>query len=180
MTYDIVLFGEPALREKAQPVTVVDAAIRALAEGMLETMYASNGLGLAAEQVGRREAIVIIHVPEEAERPECVEANAGIHMPLALINPELRELTGKQRSQEGCLSFPEIYAQITRADEVTVDYTDLNGERRTITAHGLLARAIQHEKDHLDGVLLVDRMSPAQRVASAGRLKRLRAQAKRK
>lgn len=180
MTADIMMFGESVLREKAIPVAEVNDEIRELAKSMLETMYAAQGLGLAAEQVSRTEAIFVIDIPSDAEKEECVELNAHIPMPLVVINPQIRELKGQQRSQEGCLSFPEIYAQITRAQEVTVTFTDLAGETQTVTAHGLLARAIQHENDHLDGVLLVDRMSPAQRVAAGGRLKRLRAKAKRK
>ncbi len=173
MIYPIVTFGNEALRRQATPVSGVDAAVRQLVRDMLESMYAAKGLGLAAEQIGRTECVCVIDVPLEVEKEECREANAAIPMPLALINPEIVAREGKQRNEEGCLSFPEISAPITRANRVTVTYLDLDGERRTATACGLLARAIQHEVDHLNGVLLVDAMSPMQRLAVSGQLKRL-------
>ena len=136
-------------------------------------MYAAKGVGLAAEQVGRTESVCVIDVPREAEKEACREENAAIAMPLVLINPEINATEGKQRNEEGCLSFPEIGAPITRADKVTVTYTDLNGVRQTVSARGLLSRAIQHEVDHLNGILLVDKMSPMQKMSVAGQLRRL-------
>lgn len=167
-------FGDEVLRAKAQPVGEVTDDIRQLARDMLATMYASRGVGLAAEQVGRTERICVIDVPVDAEKEECRVANAGIAMPLVLVDPEILESAGQQRDEEGCLSFPGICVSITRADQVTLRYTDLEGQRRTITVRGLLARAVQHEVDHLDGVLLVDRMSAIQRLSVAGKLKRMR------
>ena len=176
MTYQVVTFGQDALRAKAKPVAELTDEIRKLAADMLETMYAAGGVGLAAEQVGRDERICVIDVPADAERKECVEFNKAVEMPLVLINPEIKELSkATQRGSEGCLSFPEIFAQITRANEVAVEYTGLDGVRRTARARGLLARAIQHECDHLDGVLLVDKMSTVQRISVSGKLKRLQA-----
>ncbi len=98
-------------------------------------------------------------------------------MPLVLINPRVRERRGSETAQEGCLSFPDIYLSITRAREVTVTYQDLKGRDQTLTAEGLLARVIQHEVDHLEGVLIVDRVSLAQKAAVSGRLRRLKRQA---
>ena len=177
MIRTVVTFGHEVLRQKATPVASVDAAVRQLVQDMLESMYASKGVGLAAEQVGRTERVCVIDVPPDAEKGDCRETNAAIAMPLVLINPEITAREGKQRNDEGCLSFPEISAPITRANQVTVSYTDLGGARQTATARGLLARAIQHECDHLDGVLLVDRMSPMQKLSVAGQLKRLQKQA---
>lgn len=174
MVHEIVTFGDDALRRKAQPVIEITPAIRQLAQDMLETMHDARGVGLAAEQIGREEAICVVDVPRDAERPECLEANSAIAMPLVLINPEITASEGKQRCEEGCLSFPEISVPITRALQVTLAYTDIEGARRAITVQGLLARAVQHELDHLEGVLLVDRMSAVQRISVAGRLKRLR------
>lgn len=174
MVHEIVTFGDEVLRKKARPVLEITPAIRQLAEDMLASMRAARGVGLAAEQIGRDESICVVDVPAEAERPECVQANQGVPMPLVMINPEILAHSGKQRGDEGCLSFPDISAPITRSLEVTAAYTDLGGERRKITVCGLLARAVQHEIDHLQGVLLVDRMSPMQRIAVAGQLKRLR------
>jgi peptide deformylase len=176
--HPIVTFGNAVLRQKATPVADVNDAIRALVTDMLETMYAARGLGLAAEQIGRTENVCVIDVPLDVEKAACRDANASIAMPLVLINPEVIAHEGKQRNDEGCLSFPEIGAPITRANKVTVSFTDLTGTRQEITASGLLARAIQHEIDHLNGVLLVDKMSPMQKLSVAGQLKRLQAGAK--
>ena len=176
MLLRITQFGEPMLRTKAIEVAEVNDDIRKLADDMLETMYAANGVGLAAEQVGRIEAICVIDIPRDAENEDCREFNAGVKMPLVLVNPKITAREGSQRNNEGCLSFPDIGAQITRANQVTVEYVDLNGEKQSVTAKGLLARAIQHETDHLQGVLLVDKMSSLQKMSVAGQLKRLQRQ----
>jgi len=178
MIYPIVTFGVEVLRQKAVAVAEVNADVRKLATDMLETMYAARGLGLAAEQVGRTEALCVIDVPMEAEKEECRADNASITMPLVLINPEILASEGKQRNDEGCLSFPDIGAPITRANQVTVTYLDGEGRRQTLTAKGLLARAIQHEVDHLNGILLVDKMSPMQKLSVSGQLRRLQAKVK--
>lgn len=167
----IVKFGHAVLREKATPVAVVDDGIRELVADMLASMYAENGVGLAAEQIGRTEAICVIDVPAEQA--------CGVKMPLVLINPEIIESAGEQVGQEGCLSFPDIYINVKRAQCVKATYLDVEGREQTVDATGLLSRAIQHELDHLNGVLLVDRMSPVQKVANAGKLKRLKRSAKR-
>jgi len=171
--YPVVTFGQEILRQKAALVAEITDEIRQLAHDMLESMYASKGVGLAAEQVGRTERLCVIDVPRDAEKEACRDENAAIPMPLVLINPEITAKEGKQRNEEGCLSFPEISAPISRADKVTVTYTDLTGKRQTVSARGLLSRAIQHETDHLEGVLLVDKMSPLQKMSVAGLLKRL-------
>ena len=173
MILSVVTFGNDILRQKAVPVAEVTEDVRKLVGDMLESMYAAKGVGLAAEQVGRTECVCVIDVPRDAEKDACRADNAAIAMPLVLINPEITATEGKQRNEEGCLSFPEIGAPISRADKVTVSYTDLDGKRQTITARGLLSRAIQHETDHLNGVLLVDRMSAMQKMSVSGQLKRL-------
>ncbi len=180
MKYDIVCYGNDVLRSKASPVNEIDSEIDELAESMLETMYAAGGLGLAAEQVGRDEAICVIDVTPDrrANGPDAEDPDATIEMPLVMINPEILRGSGEQRAQEGCLSFPEIYAMITRYSDVECAYTDLKGERREIRVHGLLARAVLHETDHLNGVLFIDRMSSVQRMSVAGKLRRLKRSAK--
>jgi peptide deformylase len=178
VVYEIVTFGQDILRHKARPVGAVNADIRDLVQSMLATMHAARGVGLAAEQVGRVEAVCVIDVPANSEKPDCLAENAPITMPLVLIDPEILAAEGTQRNDEGCLSFPDISAPITRAHRVTFAYTDLDGRRLTATACGLLARAVQHELDHLNGVLLVDRMSTLQRMAVAGQLRRLQQQAR--
>jgi peptide deformylase len=171
--YPVVTFGHEILRQKAVPVAEINDEVRQLVQDMLESMYAAKGVGLAAEQVGRTESVCVIDVPRDAEKEACRDENAAIPMPLVLINPEIIAAEGKQRNEEGCLSFPEIGAPITRADKVTVTYTDRSGASQTVTARGLLSRAIQHEVDHLSGILLVDKMSPMQKMSVSGQLRRL-------
>ena len=180
MVHDVVIYGQEVLRHKAHPVPAVTKGILALVKDMLDSMYDARGVGLAAEQIGCEEAVCVIDVPADSEKPECVAVNASVAMPLVLINPAITATTGQQRNDEGCLSFPDISVPITRAMQVTVAYTDLEGKPQTVTAQGLLARAIQHEIDHLNGVLLVDRMSAMQRLSVAGKLKRLQAEAREK
>ena len=157
----ILEYPDPRLRTKAAPVERVGAELGRVIDDMFETMYAAPGIGLAATQVDYHKRVVVLDVSEDKSKP------------LVLINPEIVAAEGKQRNEEGCLSFPEIGAPITRADTVTVTFLDLEGCRQTVTARGLLSRAIQHETDHLNGVLLVDRMSPMQRMSVSGQLKRL-------
>ncbi len=175
MTYDLSYYGNSALRRKAETVGEITDETRQLAQDLLDTMYANKGLGLAAEQIGRTEAVCVVDVPPmEDENGELVNENPDVAMPLVLVDPEITDSRGKQNGSEGCLSFPEIFATVERAVEVTVEFVDIDGARRTVEARGLLARAIQHELDHLAGILLVDRMSPVKRVAISGKLKRLK------
>ena len=173
MSYEIVTYGASVLREKAEPVGVITDELRKLAEAMLETMYASNGAGLAAEQIGRTEAICVIDVSGRPDDDDPAPAS-DVPMPLILVNPRITGSEGRQVGQEGCLSFPEIFVNIERAEWARVVFTDLDGRECEIEATGLLARAVQHELDHLNGVLLVDRMTPVQKIALSGKLKRLR------
>ena len=166
-------YGDPILKQPTSPVGRFTPEITSLIKDMLETMEKSNGVGLAAPQVGRSERICVIHVPRDAEDEAFAEANAAVEMPLVMVNPDILSKEGNLRRQEGCLSFPGFYVDITRAKTVTFAYTDATGERKTATASGLLARAVQHEVDHLDGTTLPDRMSPAQRLLNARKLKAL-------
>jgi len=178
LNYDIVIYGDPRLRRKAVPVESVDGIIRQLAKDMLKAMYEKDGMGLAAEQVGRLESICVIDVsPRQNAESNCQTASAenpGVSMPLTMVNPRITSMSGEQTGPEGCLSFPEIVVPVRRADRVTVTFIDLNNREEIVQARGLFALAVQHEVDHLNGVLLVDRISPAQKVAIAGKLKRLR------
>jgi peptide deformylase len=148
---DILEFPDPRLRTKAKPVTQVDDALRALIDDMFETMYAAPGIGLAATQVDVHQRVVVIDVSE------------GKDQPLVFINPEILEKAGSQVYQEGCLSVPGVYADVERADEVTVRALDRNGETFELHADGLLAVCIQHELDHLEGKVFVDYLSPLKR-----------------
>lgn len=176
MRYRIVAYGNEALRKKAVPIPEITDEIRGLARDMMAAMYASNGLGLAAEQIGRNEAICIVDVPPDHDvcEKDGTRQNPDVPMPLVLANPRIIAESGEETGSEGCLSFPDVFVDVKRSAEVDVEYTDLAGELCSVHVRGLVARAVQHELDHLDGVLLVDRMSPAQRVAFSGRLKRIK------
>ena len=176
MKYEVVIYGNPVLRKKAVHVEEVDDNIRQLARDMLETMYAGSGIGLAAEQIGRTEPICVIDVPAQRDTGEGDGSpdNPDISMPLVMINPRITGLSGEQEGQEGCLSFPEMFISVKRALEMTVAFVSLDNQEETIHVKGLLARVVQHEVDHLDGILLTDRISPVQKVAIAGKLKKLR------
>ena len=150
---DILEFPDPRLRTKAKPIAPeqVDDRLRALIEDMFETMYAAPGIGLAATQVDVHQRLVVIDVSESKDQP------------LVLINPEILDKKGSQTYQEGCLSVPGIYADVERADQVTVCALNRNGEPFELTTDGLLAVCIQHELDHLDGKVFVDYLSPLKR-----------------
>jgi len=171
----IFKYGEPVLREKAEPVAVVADALRTLAADMIDTMHRSKGVGLAAEQVGRRERLCVIDIPEGCESAEDEAFNAVVDMPLVMFNPEILSREGSQRDKEGCLSFPGVGGSVTRAAQVTCQYLDEGNRPQIVTARGFLARAIQHELDHLDGVLYIDHMSAVERLSFAAKLKRLSA-----
>jgi len=183
MIRDIVKYGDPVLRTKGKRLEAFDDEIRALAADMLETMYEANGVGLAAQQVGRALQLTVIDVSDAESRPSRMwlageEVDPKEHMPLILINPELQLGDEVEIGTEGCLSFPEITAEIPRALKVKVNAQDLNGNRLAFEAAGLLGRAVQHENDHLNGILFIDRMSSAAKAALAGKLKRLAAESK--
>jgi peptide deformylase len=183
MIRDIVKYGDPVLRTKGKRLEAVGDEIRALAADMLETMYEANGVGLAAQQVGRALQLTVIDVSDAESRPSRMwlageEVDPKEHMPLILINPELQLGEEVEIGTEGCLSFPEITAEIPRALKVIVNAQDLNGNRVEFEAAGLLGRAVQHENDHLNGILFIDRMSSAAKAALAGKLKRLAAESK--
>jgi peptide deformylase len=175
MSLPICTYGNPVLRQKAIEVMAVTEDIQALAKEMFETMYDEKGVGLAAEQVGRTERMFVIDIPPDADMGEDGQReNPTVKMPLVFINPKITGHTeAVQVGPEGCLSFPDIFANVERWYEVDAEYIDIEGIPRTIHAKGLLSRAIQHELDHLDGILLVDRMSHVKKVALGGKLKRL-------
>ena len=183
MIRDIVKYGDSVLRTKGRRLGTVNDEVRALAADMLETMYEASGVGLAAQQVGRALQLTVIDVSDAESRPSRMwlggeEVDPKEHMPLILINPELQLDDEVEIGTEGCLSFPEITAEIPRAVKVKVKAHDLNGNRVDFEAAGLLGRAVQHETDHLNGILFIDRMSSAAKASLAGKLKRLAAASK--
>ena len=173
MILPIVIYGDPVLKTPAKPIEKITAEIKDLAKSMIETMHNADGVGLAAQQIGKVENICVIDVPPDAEYDEYAGRNDHVGMPLVIINPEIQETSGTMRRNEGCLSFPEVSVGITRPHTVKFSYTDLDGKRITTTVYGLLARAVLHETDHLRGVLMSDKMSPAQRLANGSKLRRL-------
>ena len=173
MALKIYKYGENVLREKSRVIVAVDDALRRLADGMLELMHKAGGVGLAAQQVGRLERMCVIDIPDGCEEDEDAAFNAPIAMPLKLFNPVIVAQEGSQCDKEGCLSFPDVGGTLTRAAEVVCQYLDEDNRPQMITARGYLARAIQHEVDHLDGILYIDRMSAVERLARAAKLKKL-------
>ncbi len=173
MALKIYKYGEKVLREKSRAIVAVDDELRRLADGMLALMHKAGGVGLAAQQVGRLERMCVIDIPDGCEEDEDAVFNAPIAMPLKLFNPVIVAQEGSQCDKEGCLSFPDVGGALTRAAEVVCQYLDEDNRPQTITARGYLARAIQHEVDHLDGILYIDRMSAVERLARAAKLKKL-------
>ena len=173
MSLKVYKYGEAVLRERAQPVAIVTDELRNLAEEMIDTMHKARGVGLAAQQVGRLEKMCVIDIPEGCEEPEDELFNAPVAMPLKLFNPEIIAQEGSQHDKEGCLSFPGVGGSITRAQQVTCQYLDEDNRPQIMMARGFLARALQHEIDHLNGILYVDHMSAVERLTYASKLKKL-------
>ncbi len=176
MKYPLHYYGDPILREKTVPVAEVTDEIRALSDDMIETLHSENGIGLAAPQIGRRESLCVVYVPGEYDvDEEGHRLNPDAAMPMVLINPEITEPSDIQAARdEGCLSIPDIYAEVVRPYEIRVRYLDREGVSRDERYRGLVARVIQHEVDHLNGILFIDRISHVKKIALRGRLKRLR------
>ena len=159
----VVKYGTPVLRQKGARIERITPAIKQLAADMMETMYSYKGVGLAAQQVAVAIQMTIIDVRGVTDRPSSLEldgqsADVNGFMPLVLINPEVKPAGEPATGPEGCLSFPEIYADITRPDVVDVKALNLEGKPIEFRCGGLLARVVQHELDHLNGILFIDRM----------------------
>ena len=177
MKLEIRKYGDPTLREKAKPVEKVDERVLTLATNMVDTVRGGRGgIGLAAQQVGETIALCVIDVPAEYDADENgVRFHPEVKMPLILINPEILEASKETDIRdEGCLSFPGIYAPVSRSVEISLRFMDLNGKSRELRLKHFIARVVQHELDHLNGVLLVDRMAHLKKIVLAGQLKRLR------
>lgn len=179
MILEIVTYGHPALRSKGKPVEKIDEHIRQLAEDMLDTMYENDGVGLAAQQVGLPLQMCVIDVSPVRDRPSTLwidgkKVPIKKHMPLVLINPTIELLGESESGPEGCLSFPGISAEIARPSSVRVHAQDIEGRTISFEAAGLLSRAVQHEYDHLQGVLFIDRMTPEDRKALEPEIEKLR------
>ena len=176
MNYRFCTYGDPVLRQKAENIRRIDGAIKTLSGDMLRIMQDRKGVGLAAQQIGQTIQICVMDIPPaiDVAVPDGPRLNPEVTFPLIMLNPVLVAHKGSQRETEGCLSVPEIWAPVSRATEITVTFLDIQGVHRELHARGLLARAIQHELDHLDGVLFVDRVSTVKKITLKGKLKRMR------
>ncbi len=169
-------YGDPVLREPSRPVDAITPEILALVEDMFATMKANQGVGLAAQQVGRTESVCVIELPESYDREDETgpRLNPDVPLRLALVNPRIVDASDDTCSlEEGCLSFPGITGSVERSWSVTIEHLDLDGQPRTTTLQGFFARAAQHEMDHLAGDLFIDHFSHVKKLAVRGKLKRL-------
>ena len=174
----IYLYGTEVLRKKAKPVQKLDDSTIKLMYDLAETMHRANGIGLAANQVGDLRRILVVDVgaieagarDEDEGKPPERETESKV---LVMINPEIKVMEGSIAMEEGCLSIPDLRAEVDRPETITVKYRDVNFEESEITADGLLARVIQHEADHLDGVMFVDRIGKTRRALLRSDLKKI-------
>ncbi len=160
-TLKVYQYPHKVLREVTPPVVHFDDALRATVKQMIATMYQDDGCGLAAPQVGLGLRLFVMDVSKEANQPQC------------FVNPEILESVGEIAREEGCLSLPGVYAKVTRAEKITVRYQDEHGQSHTITTDGLAAHCIQHELDHLNGILNIDRLSKLKRMLLLKKLEKL-------
>ncbi len=169
MILPISIYGSKVLRKKATDVTSVTAPLKKLAQDMLETMYDSNGIGLAAPQVGKSLRLIVVDIAGEEEPKN----------PMVLFNPVVKNPLSVATAEEGCLSVPGIWAEVERPEKITVHALDINGKPLVLkNIDGLLARCIQHEIDHLNGVLFVDKISDTARTLNDVKLKKLSKESK--
>jgi peptide deformylase len=164
MILPILKYGHPVLRQKGARIEAITPEIRKLIEDMKETMYEARGIGLAAQQIGKALQLAVIDVNGVTDRPSTLQlqgksAEVADFMPVILINPQIKPLSDAVAAPEGCLSFPEIFGEIARPASIEVTALNEDGRKIQFQCGGLLARAVQHETDHLNGILFIDRMS---------------------
>ena len=179
----IYIYGQPVLRKRAKPVRTVDEELKTFVESMFETMHHANGVGLAANQVGSLERVIVVDVSDVAEKKHEGVGEAAGSIPrnnlpeqmkkFALINPEVLSSSGSVKMEEGCLSIPEIRDEVERAEIIRVRYKDVEMNTQEIEASGLLARVILHEIDHLNGILFIDKLGVMKRKLLRGRLNKI-------
>ncbi|HEY6070020.1 MAG TPA: peptide deformylase [Chthoniobacterales bacterium] len=178
MKLSILQYGDPVLRAKGKRIEQIDDRTRELAANMIETMHAANGVGLAAQQIGEAVQVTVLDVSQVEDRPTTMKLNGQevdpkTVMPLVLVNPQIELGRETEPGTEGCLSFPEVTGEIDRAKSIHVRAQNLDGEAIEIETTGFLARAIQHEVDHLNGILFIDRMSSGAKASLSSKLKKL-------
>ena len=170
----IVTYPHAALREPAKPVGAVTDEVRAIADRMVELMFEAEGIGLAAPQVGLPLRLFVCHVPEADERSATASPVTATAHPTVYIDPVITSPEGPiLPMDEGCLSLPDITGEVLRPEHVTIEATNLHGDRFTHTGEGLLARCWQHELDHLDAVLIIDKMTQLSRLKNRSAIRRL-------
>ena len=167
---DVLVYPDPILRRGGKTITQFDGELRQLADRMMEAMYVEGGVGLAAPQVGIEQKLLVLN-PSGDRKDRSGE--------LVLCNPKLTRKKGREFGEEGCLSFPGIHAEVERWVDITVTFQDLDGKEQSMTASGWLARIVQHEMDHLDGVFFVDRLSATDKLRVKPQLQELEATARR-
>jgi peptide deformylase len=184
MILEVTKYGNPILRQKGAAIEKITPEIKKLIADMFETMHTNHGIGLAAQQIGKALQLTVIDVREAAkDRPSTLELNgkpAEVNeiMPLVLINPEIKPTGEMVEGGEGCLSFPQIYSEVSRPEFVDVKALNEKGKIIEFRAGGLLSRAVQHEVDHLNGILFIDRMATAKKRELKPELDELQAQTK--
>jgi peptide deformylase len=149
----ILTYPDPLLRQKAQPITTFDDQLKQLTEDMAETMYDAPGIGLAANQIGELKQLVVVDISKEKGNQDFI----------ALINPRIINAEGRQIDEEGCLSVPDLTSKVKRFKKITVSYQNIIGESKSIDAEDRFAVVLQHELDHLNGILFIDHLSPLKR-----------------
>jgi peptide deformylase len=166
---EVLVYPDPVLRRGGKTVTTFDGELRTLADRMFEAMYEEGGVGLAAPQVGVEQKLLVLN-PAGDKKDRSGER--------VLLNPRITKKKGREFGEEGCLSFPGIQAEVERWVDITVTYQDLDGKEQTLSANGWLARIIQHELDHLDGVFFVDRLTASDKLRVKAKLLELEAEYK--
>jgi peptide deformylase len=184
MNLAILQYGDPILRAKGKRIQQIDERVRELAQNMIETMQAANGVGLAAQQIGEAIQLTVLDISQVEDRPTTMKLNGedvdpASAMPLVLVNPQVDLGRETEPGAEGCLSFPEVTGEIDRAKSIHVRAQNLEGASIEIETTGFLARAIQHEVDHLNGILFIDRMSSGAKASLSSKLKRLQKETQR-
>ena len=162
--HPIRMYGDPVLREKCRPVEEITPEIHTLVEDLIDSMIDASGIGLAAPQIGETVRVFVIDLSATEEG----------HKPMAFINPEILSTEGEQNGDEGCLSFPDYFDKVVRAERVTATAIGLDGEPFEVEGTGIMARVLLHETDHLNGVLFIDRMSKFRLRLAQGRLRKLK------
>ena len=183
MILEVIKYGNPVLRQKGARIEALTPETTQLIADMFETMYVTKGIGLAAQQVGKTLQLTVLDLRGVEDRPSTLEldgkpADVDAFMPLVLINPEIKPLNDPVAGPEGCLSFPELYGDVVRPESIEVKALNEKGEAIVFRCGGLLARAVQHEADHLNGILFIDRMDRKSKAEIRDELDMLQAETK--